>query len=145
MSENHFFDSNQHLLPMTDIRQHVPLYVDTSLVSGRGVYCREDLRSGQLIEVAPVIRLPAKDIEHIHATTLHDYYFIWGKEDKQVGIVLGYGSLYNHDPSPTAEYVPDFERDILTFYTLKAIPANTEITVNYNGTPSVVKKLWFES
>jgi len=130
---------------MTDLRQHVSLYVDASLVSGRGVYCPQDLSAGQLIEVAPVIRLPAKDLDRIHATTLHDYYFIWGEEDQQVGIVLGYGSLYNHDPSPNAEYVPDFNRDVLTFYTLKEIPANTEITVNYNGTPSVAKKLWFES
>ncbi|MCB0641975.1 MAG: SET domain-containing protein-lysine N-methyltransferase [Phaeodactylibacter sp.] len=120
------------------------LYVAKSELGGRGVFTREVITVGTLIEVAPVIVLPGKDTAKIHATRLHDYYFIWGENDDQCAIVLGYGSLYNHDFQPNTEYQPNFEEQTLEFYAIRNIPAGEEIKVNYNGDPRIQEKLWFE-
>ncbi|MEO1712243.1 MAG: SET domain-containing protein-lysine N-methyltransferase, partial [Bacteroidota bacterium] len=84
-----------------------------------------------------------KDRPHLDQTKLHDYYFIWGKKEKKCAIILGFGSIYNHSFKPNAEYDPDFKGKTLSFYALKKIKAGTEITVNYNGTPSEQSDLWF--
>lgn len=120
------------------------LYVGTSPLGGRGVFCHDPISAQQLIEVCPALVLKPDDRPLIHRTQLHDYYFIWGAEDQTSALILGYGSLYNHAYAPNAEYRPDYEADLLVFWALQDIPAHTEITVNYHGTPSVQKALWFD-
>lgn len=125
------------------MKKDLPLYIGPSPISGRGVFCRKALLHGGLIETCPVIVLPKDDVAHIDQTRLHDYYFIWGKNDQKAAIILGFGSLYNHSFQPNAEYHPDYERGVLVFYALQDIPADVEITVNYNGTPSEQRDVWF--
>lgn len=120
------------------------IFVGPSHLGGRGVFTAADIPEGSLIEISPVIVLSDSDTSKIHKTKLHDYYFIWGKEDDQSAIILGYGSIYNHSFKPNAEYSPDFDNKTLQFYALKPIEAGDEITVNYNGDPSVQRKLWFK-
>ncbi|HKK74694.1 MAG TPA: SET domain-containing protein [Saprospiraceae bacterium] len=122
----------------------LPLYVGLSPLSGRGVFCRQVIPAGHLIEVCPVIVLPRSDIAHIDQTRLHDYYFIWGENDQKAAIILGFGSLYNHSFQPNAEYRPDYQAGKLSFFALQEIAADIEITVNYNGTPSEQSALWFQ-
>ena len=124
-------------------QRHPSLYIADSDLHGRGVFAAEAIDAGQLIEICPVIVLPEKDMALIHQTKLHDYYFLWGESEKDVGIIMGYGSLYNHSYQPNVEYIPDYEGNTLTFYCLKNIEAGEEIFVNYNGTPSDQTPLWF--
>ncbi len=119
------------------------LYIAPSELGGKGVFTASSIDEGVLIEVSPVLVLPKKDTVHIHATRLHDYYFLWGEDQKQCGIVLGYGSLYNHAYQPNAEYRPDFKGDTLDFYTLREIQPGEEITVNYSGDPEGKQRFWF--
>lgn len=119
------------------------LYIAKSPLGGRGVFTEAPIKKGSLIESCPVIVLPAEDVPRIHATRLHDYYFIWGEEEDLAAIALGYGSLYNHDYHPNAEYEPDFESDQLHFFALRDIHTGEEIKVNYNGDPRVKDELWF--
>lgn len=126
------------------MEKELPLYIGPSPISGRGVFCRKALHLGDLIETCPVIVLPKSDVAHIDQTRLHDYYFIWGEHDQKAAIILGFGSLYNHSFHPNAEYRPDYQKNTLSFFALQAIAPHTEITVNYNGTPSAHKDLWFE-
>ena len=120
------------------------LFVDESELGGRGVFTKTPIYKGTLIETSPVIVLPPDEVPKIHATRLHDYYFIWGKNDDQCAIVLGYGSIYNHDFQPNAEWHPDYKKGTLEFFALRNILAGEEIKVNYNGDPEVQKSLWFE-
>lgn len=121
------------------------LYIDTSKKGGRGVFTSELIPAGSLIEVCPVISMPKETRQLLDKTKLHDYYFIWGASDEKCAIVLGFGSIYNHDYEPNAEYEPDFEQDTLTFYALKDIQPGEEITVNYSGDPGGRIDLWFEN
>jgi len=110
---------------------------------GRGVYTSKLLKKGDVIEVCPVILLPEHEIELIDKTNMFNYYFLW--QHKQAAIALGYGSLYNHSFEPNAEYVMDFEGEVLIIRAIKNISAHDEITFNYNGDPDDKDKLWFEA
>ena len=120
------------------------LFIAPSKLGGRGVFTSKAISKGSIIEISPVIVMPKKDRKHMDDTKLHDYYFIWGEQDDQCAIVLGYGSLYNHAYTPNAEYAPDFKSATLDFYALFDIKAGEEITVNYSGDPSGHIPLWFK-
>ena len=63
------------------------------------------------IELCPVVVIPPHEIETIDKTVIYNYYFLW--QNNQAAIALGYGSLYNHSYDPNAEYIMDYEGQIL--------------------------------
>jgi len=125
--------------------QRIPcLYVAESDIGGRGVFTAKSLQKDDLIEICPVIILPKEDLCFIEKTTLHDYYFLWGVNQKLGVLALGYGSLYNHSYKPNAFYKLDLTNHSIDFYCVKNIAAGEEITVNYNGDPKDETEVWFE-
>ncbi|MEI9957480.1 MAG: SET domain-containing protein-lysine N-methyltransferase [Ferruginibacter sp.] len=60
------------------------LYLDDTQKTGRGVFTRERIAKGTVIEVAPVIVMNQQDRIHLDKTKLHDYIFEWGKESDHV-------------------------------------------------------------
>ena len=119
------------------------LFVAYSPIGGRGVFTAASIREGSLIEICPVIVLPGAQIPLIDKTALYDYYFLWGADEEECAIAMGYGSLYNHAFRPNAIYEADFEGRTLNFYAIKTIEAGEEITVNYNGDPELKDEVWF--
>src|SRR6266576_844121 len=49
---------------------------------GRGVFARQPIPGGTLIEAAPVIIVPAEQCPLLDRTILHDYYFQWDNFDR---------------------------------------------------------------
>ncbi|MBK9270192.1 MAG: SET domain-containing protein-lysine N-methyltransferase [Saprospiraceae bacterium] len=126
--------------------QRIPgLFVMHSEISGRGVFTAAKINSGDLIEVCPVIVIPENEVDVIHQTELHDYYFVWGKFDQEAAIALGFGSIYNHSYQPNAEFVYDEENGNIDFYAIEDILPGIEITVNYHGDPNCTDELWFDT
>jgi len=124
--------------------QRIPfIYVAPSKIEGRGVYTSENIEAGTLLEICPVIVVPEKDVEAIHHTALHDYYYFWGEEQKEACIVLGFGSMFNHSTQPNAEVVPAYDNLSFNYYALTDIKAGEEILVNYNGDEDDTL-IWFE-
>lgn len=122
---------------------HIPtLFIAPSKLGGRGVFTGEDLPASSLVEICPVIVLSGKDRKVIHETSLHDYYFLWGKKEKKAAIALGYGSLYNHSYQPNAQLIADIEARQFIIETLMPIHSGVEITLNYNG-GNDQSPLWF--
>lgn len=125
--------------------QRIPsIYIGNSARRGRGVYTSEPIGVDNLIEICPVIVCSEDDLPLIHQTKLHDYYFLWGDDEKKCAIALGYGSLYNHEYTPNARYEVDFEEETICFYSLREIKAGEEITVNYNGDWEDHHPVWFD-
>ena len=89
-----------------------------------------------------MLELPASEVELIAPTILYNYYFCWGRGQKQGAIALGLGSIYNHSYTPNAIYIPRQEDKVIEFVAIKKILANDEITINYNGTPNDKSQLW---
>ncbi len=119
------------------------LYILDSLDKGRGVFTSIEISEGDLIEICPVIEISKLEIPIIHKTTLHDYYFLWGEDMDQCAIALGFGSLYNHEIQPNANFILDFENKSIDIVAIKTISPGDEITLNYNGEPGDETPLWF--
>lgn len=121
------------------------IYVAESPLGGRGVFTSEIIPIGTLIEIAPVIVLPADDLKLIHAhTVLHDYYFVWSDDGTEGALALGYGSLYNHSYAPNAEYYTNLDTMTIDVFAIVEIEAGAEITFNYNGMAEDSTLVWFD-
>lgn len=110
---------------------------------GRGVFAGQAYAPGEVLERAPVIVLADPQWEHLEATGLKDYYFVW---DDAVAIALGCGSLYNHAFRPNAAFEVRADEKIMEFRALCAIAPGEEITINYNqGREDDQAPVWFET
>jgi SET domain-containing protein len=100
---------------------------------GRGVFARQFIPRGTVIEKVPVLVFPEKDLwSGDRVTGLYHYAFEWSRG--KVALALGYGSIYNHSYTPNARY-DDIGRHIKVFTAIVDIQPGEEITVNYNGEP----------
>jgi uncharacterized protein len=119
------------------------LYIVDSVDKGRGVYTAVPISEGDLIEVCPIIFIPKRELPIIHKTVLHDYYFLWGDDLDQCALALGYGSLYNHELHPNANFILDIENKTIDIEAIKDIAPGEEITLNYHGEPGNEDAVWF--
>ena len=119
------------------------LYIAQSALGGRGVFTGAPIKKGDMIEVCPVIVMKEGEMAVLDTTTLYDYYFLWGDDQKQCAIALGFGSLYNHSAPSNADYFMEFEELFIEIYAVRNIDAGEEITINYNGDPNDKAPTWF--
>jgi hypothetical protein len=120
------------------------LFIADSKSRGRGVFSSEDLAAGTIIETAPVIVMNAQERAILDQTLLHDYIFLWGPDETQCCVALGYASIYNHDYLSNAEYEMDFETDTIRIRTIRNINKGEEIFINYNGNWNDSTPVWFD-
>jgi SET domain-containing protein len=111
---------------------------------GRGVFALKRFEVGDIIEVAHVIPIPGEQWEHIEKTQLYHYCYGWGEGEKDAAVALGCGSLYNHSYRPNCVYIKKFSQGVIEYKCIRAIDANEEITINYNGAPDRLDPVWFE-
>ena len=110
--------------------------------AGRGVFAKDPIPEGALIESCPVVLLPdRRDRDRLRKTRLVNYYFLWGEGRDCAAICLGWGSVYNHSYSPNARYEKMVDDERMDFYALRNLQAGEEITVNYNGAPDDIRPL----
>ncbi|MBP6398863.1 MAG: SET domain-containing protein-lysine N-methyltransferase [Saprospiraceae bacterium] len=119
------------------------LYIASSDNRGRGVFTASPIHEGDIIEVCPVIVIPKRELPIIHKTILHDYYFLWGDKLDDCAIALGYGSMYNHELNPNANFILDLENMTIDIEAIQDIAAGEEITLNYHGEPGDESEVWF--
>jgi hypothetical protein len=63
---------------------------------GYGVFAREDIRKGEILETAPFIEIPKEVVYTSQPNLLQDYVFTSHVNKGHVIVVFGYGSMYNH-------------------------------------------------
>ncbi len=120
------------------------LFVETTIEKGRGVFTRERIPAGTIIEIAPVIVMEKTDRQWLDKTLLHDYIFEWGKLKDKCCMSLGLIPIYNHSYKSNCEYFMDFEDDTIAVKTVRVIDKGEELTINYNGDWDDGKKVWFD-
>lgn len=121
------------------------LFVENTEDRGRGVFTRERIPAGTVIEISPVIVMQQQDREHLDKTLLHDYIFEWGKEKDQCCMALGLIPIYNHSYKSNCEYFMDFEDSSIFVKTVRVVEKGEELTINYNGDWNDPKRLWFDA
>ena len=120
------------------------LFVDKAGEKGRGVFTRERIPAGTVIEATPVIVMDAAERQYLDKTLLHDYIFEWGKLKDKCCMALGLIPIYNHSYKSNCEYFMDFEDDSIFVKTVRIIENGEELTINYNGDWNDPKKVWFD-
>jgi len=110
---------------------------------GRGVFTERFIEAGTIIEVAPVIMIPASQKEFIDKTVLYDYYFNWSEDDETIAIALGFVSIYNHSYEPNCRYLTYYEDQRIEVITIRDIEPGEELIFNYNWEPEDRTQLWF--
>lgn len=96
---------------------------------GRGVFAGRPYRKGEVIEVCPVIRVPANSEGSFDG--LEYYVFQWGEGGKELAIALGFGSLYNHNVNANARFSPRTSKDDIVFRAERDIAEGEQIFVDY--------------
>jgi len=105
--------------------------VKSSPGKGRGVFAEFFIPVRSVIEVAPVIPIPASDAA-ARSAVLDEYKLAWGEQE---AIGLGFASMYNHSDKPNAERVDVPGRTLVAYIALRDIKAGEEITVTYRCKP----------
>ena len=121
------------------------LYIDKTRRKGKGVFTRERIAAGTVVEISPVIVMQAADRIHLDKTLLHDYIFEWGKNKDKCCMSLGIIPMYNHSYKSNCEYFMDYEDETMFVKTVRIIKKGEELTINYNGTWNDQTKVWFET
>ncbi len=123
---------------------HPSVFVSRTKKMGLGVFAKDKLHEGTLIETSPVIVMSAEDRKSIDQTLLHDYIFEWGEDLKSCAMALGYVPLYNHSYASNCEYEMEFKLQRISIKTVRPIKKGEELFINYNGDWDSEKKVWFE-
>src|SRR5437588_2428151 len=117
------------------------LEIRSDATKGRGIFAREPIAAGTLIEAAPVIIVPAEQCPLLDRTILHNYYFHWDGDpdgDGRGAVALGLVALCNHSRRPNARARRNLAQGTLDLVALVAIAAGDEVTIDYNC------PLWFK-
>ena len=111
------------------------IYIGNSVIHGYGIFAKETISAGEIIEESPLLDLGIKNGES--TSLMIDYRFNWpqgsgGSWDRQV-LSWGYGSLYNHSESPNAFWRSNLERETFEFVASRDIDKGEEIFVWYGN------------
>lgn len=107
---------------------------------GIGVYAKRDITKGDVVEHCPVLLLEPDDARQASQGSLSGYIYDW--DEGRSAVALGCGSLYNHDPDPSAEYKVGDDGRSLVILARRDITAGEEITIDYTGGGAI--DLWFD-
>lgn len=123
--------------------------VRRSPVHGLGVFAKEKILAGELIEESKLLQLGHRRNMQ-HDAVLGDY--VWGNrncdcmECRTYGVkqylALGFGSLYNHADKPNTRTRLDFQQELITFTANEDIEAGSEIFTHYGGKYWLLRDFW---
>jgi hypothetical protein len=120
------------------------LHIKKSPKRGRGVFTKEPIKKGIIVEISPMIVFPVKEVENILKTKMSNYVFQWGSSGKKMAIALGWGSLYNHSYKSNCQYTTDHTNNRLVIKTVRPIKKDEELFVNYNCVWNDSTPIWFD-
>jgi hypothetical protein len=109
------------------------IYISKSLIHGLGVFAKQHIFEGELIEETPILDLQIPKGES--SSVLIDYRFNWpqgsgGNWEMQV-MPFGYGAIYNHSDTPNAYWRSNIENKTFEFIAGKDIKKDEEIFTYY--------------
>jgi uncharacterized protein len=107
------------------------VYVRKVRGMGRGVFAGRRFRTGDVIEVCPVVPLPRSQVAKCVGEALDRYIFDWPTRGFPAAVVLGCGSLYNHAADPNATFAPRPAADAMVFRAARPIAPGEQIFIDY--------------
>lgn len=110
---------------------NVVIAVGNSPGKGRGVFARERIGEGQVIDTGPVVIVPPNEIGWLKKTSLANYYFVWGTEGDAAALLLSSCSLCNHSDQANASFTLNATTLTIAFVARRDIEPGEEITIDY--------------
>ena len=114
--------------------RHRALRVSEIAGKGRGVVAGASIRSGEVLEVAPVI-LIRKGEEPPRDSLLYDYPFKWDDPPYAEAIALGVLSMCNHSTEPNCDVDLFIDRRLVQLTAIRDIGEGEELTFDYGVSP----------
>ena len=110
-----------------------------SRIKGRGLFAKDNILKGEIIDIAYVVLLSKGDWNLIADTVLSNYSFEWNDpeyiKDYESAFSLSISQLINHSYNPNTKYIYDYKNKCIKYIAIRDISKGEEITVNYNGKP----------
>ena len=105
------------------------VFLKESKYGGKGVFTNKPIKQGEVVEIAPYLLVPINDISENN--TLKDYVFQC--DDCNHLLVLGYGSMYNHQDNPNLKYQynDNGQGTFLGRFANRDIECNEELCISY--------------
>ena len=116
------------------------LYIMQVEEKGRGVFSDTKITQGSPVENSPILLIYAFDTPLVEKTNLINFIYNWKNGETAIG--LGFASLYNHSNNPNAEFIKNFETQMIEIRALKDLEENEEITIDYRLDGA---DLWFDN
>lgn len=123
--------------------------VRKSAVHGYGVFAKEEILEGELIEECKLLKFRWRNQYH-HDPVLSDY--PWVNKDcdceecKEHGhvkyLALGLGSIFNHADNPNTRQQLDYSIELMTVHAKQRILENEEIFINYGKKYWMIRDFW---
>ncbi|WCT11884.1 SET domain-containing protein-lysine N-methyltransferase [Mucilaginibacter jinjuensis] len=122
--------------------------VRKSPVHGYGVFAKELIEAGELIEECRLLKLGYR-ANYNHDPVLKDY--VWagrddGEQTKLHGLnqylALGLGVIYNHSDQPNTIQNLDFDTEVMTIKARQPIQKGEEIFVTYGKKYFMIRNFW---
>ena len=139
--ETDFMKKNKEVVTSSNSKE-VSLFLNSKIeimdskISGRGVFAKEDIKMGEILEECHHVVLEKKF--NYLPKKLKEYVFAWSSVDTETkdvkfgsSLVFGMGSIYNHQKDNNADWIRDSCRDVFAFYAKKNIKKGEEIYTNY--------------
>jgi len=119
-----------------------------SPTKGKGLFAKNDIPKGKVIDNAHVILIPNKDYKLLDKTIISNYCFVWEnpkyKSEYGNAVPMSICQYMNHSYYPNVRYEYNYRNDTIKFIAIRKILKNEELTVNYNGEINDNSPVWFE-
>lgn len=114
---------------------------------GKGLFAKQQIRKGKIIDVANVVLIPNKDYELVDKTIVSNYCFIWEnpkyKSEYKMALAMSICQFMNHSFTPNVRYEYRYRNDSIKFIAIRSISKGEELTMNYNGVVDDKSPVWF--
>ena len=115
---------------------------------GKGLFAKEEIRKGKIIDIAHVVLIPNNDYKQINKTLVSNYCFEWKspkyKSENKMALAMSVCQFMNHSYNPNVIYEYDYRNDTIKFKAIKTIKKDEELTINYGGLATSKDPVWFE-
>lgn len=100
---------------------------------GRGLVAGCRIACGWVVDVVPVIVVPARSATTVQETVLGRFTFAWDERTGSVALALGRVSLLNHSYKPNLAAEKRVGARTIAFIALRDVDQGEELTINYHG------------
>lgn len=105
------------------------IMISDSSKAGRGIIANKYIKKGEIIEECPYLEDYATSFQ---GNDLYNYIFQSHNDPNKMILLLGFGSLYNHDNNNNAYYINnEKKKNYFNIIALRDIVKNEEICINY--------------